>query len=266
MSKVLVWIDDKNDDMEAVARGAFIKLWKKGVFSRTVFFGDFHEKTSKDNLLCFKDTVIDLFNSVLIEDNNVYEERFINNNSHLTELKETWFDSESLKDNDDVIAVCIPDEDESECGKRINDIISRWKGIRSVDEILGGEDGKVSKEYSVKTIFEEIENPGKYVYALDLVLLKGDEEKLNRETNEALPVVSMDLYHYITNVIKAPCVLYSRYTYLNQLQYNWKTLYKMIYNEDFNDNILDRRFLQHGSCDNATLGLLVDLFKGREEK
>lgn len=264
--KFLLWIDDGNEDMEQVARGAFIELWKEGIYNKTIFFGDFKKRTTKQELEIFKNTVISLFLRLYRTCNNSSIEYVSKNNAQLQTLFDEYFNPKYDEQNKKEIADCIPSDDENEFSDSIISLINSWKELDSREILRNSEKTETNAIYCVDKIFDIITTPEKYSYAIDVVLLEDDERKLNCENGKSLPVISMELYHYITKRLNSPCLLYSRYTYLNRLQDNWKDLYANLYNEKLSSiNIISRDDLYHGSLNESTIRCFKNLFQGEEE-
>ena len=114
----------------------------------------------------------------------------------------------------------------------------------------------LSDSFLVTPFFSLLENINDSAFALDVVLLKDDEKKLNQMSDDCIPILSMELYHYITTTLKAKCVLYSKYTYLHRLQENWKALYKARYNIEV--EMFPRDGLYLGSIDPVIINALKE--------
>lgn len=101
-----------------------------------------------------------------------------------------------------------------------------------------------NKSYNPTEIFSTVKNSKDFIYMLRLDLLENENDILYHNYDEK--VLSMDLYYFITNVLKAPCILYSDIAYCNRIQKHWKEKYlnqykdaeensiKMMYSEDLN--------------------------------
>lgn len=253
-NKTLIWIDDRCDDMEQIARGAFMKLWEYGIYSKTVFFGDYYRKVSKSEFEIYKQTVNDLFFELYdLRCDPVAQEE----NSELVKLYNDYFKDDNINN----LALCIPSNDNKELRKEIDSLIKEWKSLIHDNNVWVPDNKEIDQDYQVDSIFKSIENAENFVYALDVVLLKGDFKKLNCSYEKSVPVISMELYHFITKKLNAPCVLYSRYTYLNRLENNWKKLYYERYSDDKINNIdiKSREGLNFGALNKQTLEFIKNL-------
>lgn len=59
--KKIIWIDDREDEMEQVLRGAFIELWKRNILSQVVFFGNAYPKFVCQDSQWFSNLIVDVF-------------------------------------------------------------------------------------------------------------------------------------------------------------------------------------------------------------
>lgn len=263
----IIWIDDRSDDMEQIARGTFCALWKSGIFNKTVFLGDYVQEVSGEDCKAYSYLINDLLYEMFqSECENEDEDNEDENNVALRKLYTNY------KENYDVfdMATCINDEKNCVNKEQIVSMINHWKRLDSTTDIFEKDSKKLADDYKVDCFFQLINNPSQFVYALDIVLLKGDEEKLNCDTECSLPVLSMELYHYITKELKCKCLLYSRYTYLNRLANNWKKIYLSTYLTDNGNqenhkecdlNILPRDELYEGSVKKSVIQNLKDMFE-----
>ncbi len=257
MLNTIVWIDDREDEMEKVARGAFVELWKEGILSRVAFLGNAFPDCICDDPICFADEeIIGNFKRYKYCCENQLGGTAIVNEAILKEV-----DDELSNLDKNYLAFCIPNDNvTSDLQNKINVILESWEKRNSIlSENWCNRQYRLEELYSVKNIFASIENPGDFAYALDIILLKNDEDKLNCDIKLAEPILSMELYHYITKELGAPCLLYTKYSYLNRLRDNWISLYSKRYNDIEGDSIVSRENLNLGSIDNSTIVKLKEL-------
>lgn len=255
-NKTLIWIDDRDDKMEQVAYGTFPYLWKEGILNLTAFFGDNNGEISASNVMNYKKTVKNLFIKLYdryIDPNN---EESVNEYHKLfklyNEIKPDFYFSK--------LAINLSNNNETN-KEKICFMTNLWKTDSSLYDkwII---DKPLEEKYSVECLLQTIDNYNEVSYALDLVLLEGDLSKLNCNQEDSEPVISMELYHYITKKLNRKCMIYSQYTYLDRLQNNWKYLYTQRYKdtkiEDI--NIVRREGLYKGSIKEETINELINLF------
>lgn len=256
-NKTLIWIDDRDDKMEQVANGAFMYLWKEGIMNFTVFFGDGFRKISDTDVEFYNINIKNLFSD--------FYARCIDPKNHesINEFKELDDLYKQLEPNDNIpkFTIRLPDDAENH-GEKIQKLIDLWKN--NPPSLEEWEKKKtLEDEYSVECIFDAINDYDKVSYALDLVLLEDDLGKLNCNQEKCKPVISMELYRFITEELKRNCAIYSQYTSLNKLQNNWKYLYSKHNDkkkvEDI--NIIVRDGLYKGSINNEAIQELKNLFK-----
>lgn len=252
MEKIIIWIDDSQNDMEGVANGAFIELWKAGIQNKTLFFGDFDGPVDE---LEYDEDIQFIFNDLYEECVNINDEYSKSEYDKICQIKDEAFSY----DNTIELVKKIPD-DSNDKNSEIESLIKIWK--ENPPKIDDWKSKKIlTAKYNVNCIFDEIKNAD-VLYALDLVLLKGDENKLNCDIDSRVPVISIELYHYITHELKKKCILYSQFTYLNRLQNNWKELYKQRYGKDNeNINIIGRDALNSGSIDTEVINSIKKFFE-----
>lgn len=251
--KTIIWIDDSFKDMEKAARGAFCELWKRGILNITVFFGDYSKLTEYEakNYRDITDFCFKRLYKNCIDENNPNS---IENFKELYNLKKRIVDNDLL--NKQVIH--LPNDSITKKSE-IQNIIKSWNDDPpKMDNWINN--NYYSEKYNVKFLFDEINESKEMCYALDLVLLKSDEAKLNCAEDSCEPVISMELYHYITEVLNAKCFLFSRFTYLNRLQRNWLDLYKKRYNNSDNIKIYERSGFAKDCMNYETIGDLIKLF------
>lgn len=256
MMNTIIWIDDRDDDMEQIARGAFCELWQHGIFNKTVFLGDYIKEVSAEDCEAYSYTINDILYD-LCRDKGVLANEVEEDNGELKTLFNAYQSNYSVTD----MATCINDKRNLEYKEQIKSMINSWKKIDSTTKIQNKESIKSNPDYNVEHFFALIDNPSQFVYALDVVLLEGDEGKLNCDAEDRLPVLSMELYHYITKELKCKCLLYSRYTYLNRLSDNWRELYSILYDVNDNLHILSREELYEGSVNQNIIINLSNCWK-----
>lgn len=260
--KTLIWIDDRADDMEQIVRGAFCELWKEKIFSKTVFLGDFIQEVSEEDCSVYGYTVREILFDLCRDYGVIDPSRYKEDNSNLKDIYDkckTLFDSKEF-------STCIYDKKDEEFVKKIHLMIQNWKAVKSTQDVWDDNFVQTKNDLKPDDFFKLIENPEKFVYALDIVLLKGDESKLNCDINDSAPILSIELYHYITQELKCKCLLYSRYTNRNRLANNWKELYLKRHKKECDLEILSRDGLFDGSIDRSYIEMIKNLFEKEVSK
>ncbi len=255
--KTLIWIDDRDDKMEQVANGAFMHLWKEGIMNFTVFFGDCFGNISDTNVEFYNINVKNLFSDFYRHCINPDNQESINEFKDLYDLYEQLKPDESIPK----FTLRLPN-DGKEHREKIQKLIDLWKNDPpSLKEWINKK--ALADKYSVECIFNAISDYDKVSYALDLVLLEGDLDKLNCNQEDCKPVISMELYRFITKTLKRKCVIYSQYTSLNKLQNNWKYLYSKHYDDTRIEDIdiIVRDGLYKGSINEEAIKKIKRLFK-----
>lgn len=229
----LIWVDDRADEMEQILRGAFYDFWDRYVFNQIVFFGDaFGEITGHD---------VERFDSKL---KAVF--------SQYLKSRRIWTDDES---NSDEVKDFISQVSNSVCVSSIRnsthaDHIDKWKKL---DMETWRDSSKSMHDIYIPSYLDELiqnDNGDQIVFALDLVLLEGDLEKLDCDQSLARPILSMEIYHYIKKTLRKECVLYSRYTFRDRFQNNWKHVYSLRYpKESIPEPIIPRVDFHRGAVD-----------------
>lgn len=253
--KILIWLDDSSNRMEQIARQTFSELWQVGIFNKTVFFGDYVQKVKGKNLKAYQLIVNDLFYHLCQSKGIISED----NTTPFLELSALYTDYQNNGSLED-IAISLHSEGVPEdVQEKIDALTTSWKQLANTKEIWGKTFKETEEKYDVSCIFETVADVKHFAYALDLILLDGDEDKLNCAEEKSVPIISMELYRYITTNLQAKCVLYSSDTCLNRLTNNWKMLYQKRYGKTQLD-IIQRSLLHRGSLDNATLETFKNLF------
>lgn len=244
--KKIIWIDDSQNDMEKVSDGAFIELWKEGILNIVCFFGDSNGFVVKDDFNYDLNCLFTEIHERCIKKDNRYSQ---NEYENVIDLYNLVYDSK----NPIELVKQFPNDSNNELDK-IMKLINVWKdNPPSLEE--WSSDGELDSKYNVSCFLNEITADDISLYALDLVLLAGDENKLNCNKEKAIPIISIELYHYITEILNKKCIVYSQYTFLNRLQDNWNYLYKIRYGNDSEDNIkiMGRDGLYQGSISMETI-------------
>ena len=252
MDKTIIWIDDSQNDMEAVATGAFVEFWRAGIQNKTLFLGDFDGPVDKAD---YENDIHYIFNDEYEESVNANDEYSKSENNKICDIQKTIF-----SDNTPIQLVKKLPDDSNDKYDIIKSLIETWKeNPPKIEDWKSQND--LGPNFSVNCVFDEIENAD-VLYALDLVLLKGDEVKLNCDIDSCIPILSLELYHYITQKLKKECILYSQFTYLNRLQNNWKYLYKERYGVNMeNIDIIGRTALNCGSIDTEIINKIKKMFE-----
>ncbi len=258
MSKTIIWIDDREDEMEKVAKGAFVELWKEGIISRVAFLGNaFPDNTCDDPIFFVEEEIIGNFQRFKYSCENQVG-GFAGIDKKIVE--EVDNELKKHEEKKEYLAFCIPNNNQPELKERISKTLTSWEKKKSISlENWNNKQYNLEEIYSVKSIFDSIENPQNFVYALDIILLKNDDDKLSCDIEKAEPILSLELYHYIREELKAPCLLYTRYSYLNRLRDNWISLYSQRYSDIEIDSIVSRENLNLGSIDDSTINKLKGL-------
>lgn len=250
--KDLIWIDDRNDDMEQVVKGMFCRLWGKGIFNRTLFFGDAIQEVDDNLMHVFQYTVVSEFYWLWRQ----YGDPASGQTGGLQAIKER-LESGNQEEILSALVSRIPFTEDN-----IRRTVTAWK--QGIDKATWLGKGNLPEALDIAPILNHItaDGDGTTAFALDVILLEGDGKKLNCEADYAKPIISMELYHYITEILHAKCTLYSRYTYLNMLQRNWVYLYTARYGDDSKQvTIHPRRGLYEGQIDPDLQNEFVGYFK-----
>lgn len=264
-NKRMIWIDDREDDMKKIISGTFPELWKEGINSQIIFFGDSYPRSANFTSKYFSRFLVDSFFDFY---DACTEKEGMLRDSNKNPVKKMYDSFSSKKFNSNQLVKCIPDDIDN--SNEIISLMDAWKNLGNDEantkeflRVWDDEKSQLPEEYKTDLIFKLISPPQQCAFALDVVLLKGDEEKLNCKTEESIPIISMELYHYITVVLGCECLLYSRYTYSNRLQKNWSYLYKKRYNSSNQESIdiRSRDGLHHGVQNNETINAIKSKFK-----
>ena len=265
--KFLIWIDDSADDMEPLLYGIIPKLWENNIVSKTVFLGDATRIPSDVTLKIYEQKIYNVFNNFLKSINENTTILSSDESNYIKELQEKYFSKYTHGD----FAMQVSDDSTNE--------IAAWKNLNTDEKNAFIEkyksDNDYKNKYTVESILNVIDNtllPKKsadenksyeVVYALDLVLLEKDEEKMNCISDQAIPIISMELYNYITKTLNKKCIIYTKYTFLNRVQNNWKNLYSKIYNDSeiCRVEIKSREGLQFGSLNKHTIDCFKSMFE-----
>ena len=247
----LVWIDDSYVGMKNVVRGTFPLLWREGIISRVVFLGDFDDRAPQINPEEFR-----RFVSACFSDFNIACQR---ESVDTPKVDPTVLSTinDDIADNREALGKSLLYKAQNESSTLL--AINEWKSLtESTEWDKKDENGKpvaLKQELSIASIISGMSIPDNAVCALDIVLLKGDEDKLNCNAANCKPIISMEIYHEIVKNHK--CLLYSRYTSEQQLRDNWKMLYTKRYGAE-PEEIRPREGLYKGSINKATLKMIID--------
>lgn len=247
---VIFWIDDRDDDMEQIVEGMFCELWKRGISNKTLFFGDAVREVDDERLSEYRGRVADEFQNLFvlydgdIENMEPDEKKICSNLRAISE-------KDLADDHIDSLANWLPLNED-----KIADVVKKWK--IGIDKETWESEKELSQSYNLEELWKRLAPKINGTVALDVVLLEGDERKLNCKEDDACPVISMEFYYHITKKLGHQCVLYSKYTSLNRLQNNWKKLYKARYGDLQKElKIYSRRALYKGQINWAVLSEIL---------
>lgn len=198
--KKVMWIDSKWECLDdIIIKYALVELWRNAIDSKVLFINSYGKETFYNDLLVdfIRHSFFKLYNGMFSQ-----------------ELLETDTGDKGL-------------EFLKEKGKRLKEELERKEDLAFIVEN--------SESYDVQKVFSSVKNPEEYTYMLRLDLLANEWNILNHNCNEK--VLSMDLYYYITEVLKAPCILYSGISYCDRAQTNWEKYYLSNYNVTNKDSI-----------------------------
>ncbi len=257
----IIWINDRKNDMENIVRGAFPKLWASGILGKAVFLGNavYHDMNNFD-----QEAFSSLISDVLAMNiKSRYAEENEDFKSALQKMN-TYYENENPKD----VFVLAQSEE------KIAGIIDNWEKIIS-NQNKNDESSGETRENAVKCVKDLFCESGKsdndlipankeYVYMLDVVLLAQEHERLISGQHDL--VLSMALYYYITNTLKAKCFLYSMHTYLSSLQKNWIDFYRKLDDKaPSNLKIIPRTQFYAGSLNIDELNFIIGQFSKEGE-
>lgn len=253
MAKKLIWIDDRMDDMMKVAQGMFHLLWTQGIFNKTFFFGDAFQEVLAESVGGYQYLVATEFLKLRRREDILGTAAA----NHLNEIYNHFF-TNSRSETLSALATRVPLENTT-----VHAVVEAWKAS---DNATTWESRQpLPDHFDVAPIFDFIDFDNDTAFALDVILLDGDDQKLNCEKDLAVPIISMELYRYITTTLHAKCTLYSRYTYWNRLQQNWCSLYTARYGESPNPPVIHcRRGLYIGHIQPEVRDELIGLFSTEE--
>lgn len=249
VNKTIVWIDDSQNDMEQVAQEAFVEFWKAGIQNVTLFFGDYDGPVDKAVYTSDLRYIYDYMYNECINNDDEYSKKEY---SELFSLHNCTNNT----DKENLLVIQLPEDSKTQ-HERIYALIELWKkDPPSLNNWVSKK--PLDAKYSVDCVFECLKDDD-VLYALDVVLLEGDFKKLNCDTDSCTPVISIELYHYITQTLKKKCIVYSHFTYLNRLPNSWNYLYNQRYGDDV--DIINREGLYSGSSNSKTINKVKDIFK-----
>ena len=239
MKKQVMWISSRFNNFYYDENREAVNLWLNGIDSRLLLIQEKDVKTGMEVYdgkmvpYVIKDVFCKLYNNV-------------SNNSYITNYVEA---------------------------STIEFLKEKYKEIKCMEDKIGyyySKDKNKSKDYDVNEIMSIIENPKEYVYFLKADLFKDDKELLTNYCYYG-KTLSMELYHYITNVLKVPCVLFSD-AYYDDTFY-WVRNYKLNYPDEKNKmiEIVEEPKIAYKECQSKIVNSeserkLLDLFKKAYDK
>jgi len=236
----LIWIDDSYTKMEPILKGAFYKLWEKNIFCQIVFWGDeFGEATDSED---------DVFQRKLKDAFAMY--------------RRTSEGSAKASDREQQDLIERVETQRCVSSIRVSDYqthIEAWKTIEPSVWVPGADLKSIYTPSYLEALVEETGD--EVVFALDLVLLEGDKVRLEKED---IPILSMELYHYIRHVLNKECVLLTAHAFGRNFPSKWKQVYRHRYTESADSAIGSREYFHRGTIKMRVLEEMESLFH-REE-
>lgn len=257
--KLIYWIDDDENDMYAVVKGAIQKLWNldgdDGIRSKILLvgsasdFGDTEEYYSEEDENVFRWKIEEVFIRIC---------RNIQKQDPLDSLYEK--NKYLIKDP---ITVVFKDTDSDVKNGFYSNLNKLWSKQASECE---NDNNYNDAKLEIEKLITKMQIPKHALVGIDVLLLSDDEYRIMEKKR----IVSMELYYQLTK-LGYKCFLYSSEADNKALVNNWNEVYQKFYGDENTDGNKDimiwlRRELTQKGNDNIVEEIKTLVERNMEKK
>lgn len=237
--KQLYWIDDNIQQMLYIIQGAITKFWKlnsideEGIASKVIIFGNACEVADIDKISSEEDE-----NKAYIKLFDLFLEGCMKKDGPNPE-RPTYKAKRNLIQKPVRFLYKKETKDDYEAYKKLKDL---W-----ISENLNKADDEAYQNAAqeAKSLVKRINIEKDSVVGIDIALLFGDLDRLREKKR----ILSMELYHKISEEDNIKCFMYSSEADDDELRENWTEVYAQLYGSKTIKIYQRSDFMQKGNAD-----------------